>query len=188
MLNPRDLSASHWCITYWKMFGVKCKYRYPNSCVVCGSLIGHWFHFEKKYRYKAEAICISLLSSKFRFSTALSKTWSRQWEWGRIVFFVMHTVLPWQLVTTLHSEYPRYTHCITCYMCSTAAGTNQTFTWNYDDGLILTSSAINSIDDSMLHITHSFTLNCQPWTVTLVSRILGHQIILLHPPTLAWRW
>ena len=121
-------------------------------------------------------------------SVLLSNTWSRQWEWGRIVFFVMHTLLPWQLVTTLHSEYPRYTHCITCYMCSTAAGTNQTFTWNYDDGLILTSSAINSIDDSMLHITHSFTLNCQPWTVTLVSRILGHQIILLHPPTLAWRW
>ena len=134
---------------------------------------------QKQFTY----LCCHLNSA----SLLLSNTWSRQWEWGRIVFFVMHTLLPWQLVTTLHSEYPRYivTHIA---LHVTAAGTNQTFTWNYDDGLLLTSSAINSIDDSMLHITHSFTLNCQPWTVTLVSRILGHQIILLHSPTLAWRW
>ena len=100
MLNPRDLSASHWCITYWKMFGIKCKYRYPNRCVVCGSLIGHWFHFE--IGLKQFAICdFSFPCCHLNSASALlSNTWSRQWEWGRIVFFVMHTLLP---VTTCYN-------------------------------------------------------------------------------------
>ena len=152
-----------------------------------------WFSYWSLVSFRKKNIDIKQMQFAFpcchlnSASSLLSNTWSRQWEWGRIVFFVMHTLLP---VTTCYNVTFGIStlHTLHYMLHVTAAGTNQTFTWNYDDGLILTSSAINSIDDSMLHITHSFTLNCQPWTMTLVSRILGHQIILLHPPTLAWRW
>ena len=122
-------------------------------------------------------------------SALLSNTWSRQWEWGRIVFFVMHTLLPVTTcynvtfgISTLHTLHymlqvlHRTRHKSDVYM---------ELWWRININILCYQLNwwLN-----VAHITHSFTLNCQPWTVTLVSRILGHTIILLHPPTLAWRW